>query len=101
MERERPLSWLRQGVGACPKMTACHFMMSLSCGAPFTPSGGSFCIRLKSRINRRRAGVDMALSDGRPLLLSRHDEPTWSVFFFAEPLRGAALWYLVLTRTYS
>jgi hypothetical protein len=42
---------------AHPKMTACHFMMSLSHGAPFTPSGGSDCIRLKSRISLRRAGV--------------------------------------------
>ena len=42
-----------------PKMTACHFMMSLSRGAPFTPSGGSFCMRLKSRISRRRAEVDL------------------------------------------
>lgn len=41
-------------------MTACHFIMSLSHGAPLTPSGGSVCIRLKSRISRRRAGVDMA-----------------------------------------
>jgi len=41
-------------------MTACHCMMSLSSGAPFTPSGGSDCILLKSRINRRRAAVDMA-----------------------------------------
>ena len=32
-------------------------MMSLSHGAPFTPSGGSVCIRLKSRMRRRRAAV--------------------------------------------
>ena len=47
-------------VSSGPKMTACHCMMSLSSGAPFTPSGGSDCILLKSRIKRRRAAVDMA-----------------------------------------
>ena len=47
-----------------PKMTACHFMMSLSQGAPFTPSGGSFCMRLKSRISRLLAGVDLRVASG-------------------------------------
>lgn len=46
---------------AYPKMTACHDMILLSMGAPEMPSGGSLWRRLKSRIKRRRAGVDMVL----------------------------------------
>ncbi len=38
-------------------ITAVHFMMSSSIGAPVTPCGGSLCNRRKSRIKRRRAGV--------------------------------------------
>jgi hypothetical protein len=35
-------------------------MMLLSCGAPLIPAGGSCCRRLKSRISRFLAGVDIS-----------------------------------------
>ena len=43
-----------------PNMTAFQSMMLLSCGAPLMPAGGSCCSRLKSRIRRFLAGVDIS-----------------------------------------
>ena len=43
-------------------MTAFQSMMLLSCGAPLIPAGGSCCSRLKSRISRFLAGVDISAS---------------------------------------
>jgi len=43
-----------------PNMTAFQSMMLLSCGAPLIPAGGSCCRRLKSRISRFLAGVDIS-----------------------------------------
>jgi hypothetical protein len=40
-------------------MTAFQSMMLLSVGAPLTPTGGSSCSLLKSRMRRRLAGVDI------------------------------------------
>lgn len=48
-----------QTVPSGPKMTAVHSRMLLSFGAPEMPFGASVCRRRKSRINRRRALVDM------------------------------------------
>ena len=45
-----------------PNMTAFQSMMLLSCGAPLMPAGGSCCSRLKSRISRFLAGVDISAS---------------------------------------
>jgi len=47
------------GVSWGPKMIAFQTMILLSVGAPETPDGGSSCNLLKSRIKRRRDGVDM------------------------------------------
>ena len=48
-----------KGVSAGPNMTAFQSKILLSVGAPETPAGGSSCNRLKSRINLRRADVDI------------------------------------------
>ncbi|BAT00211.1 Os07g0166850 [Oryza sativa Japonica Group] len=48
-----------------PKMTAFQSMMLLSCGAPLIPAGGSCCSRLKSRISRFLAGVDIPAAAAR------------------------------------
>jgi hypothetical protein len=40
-------------------MTAFHVMTLSGTGEADTPAGGSVCMRLKSRIKRRRAAVDM------------------------------------------
>ena len=45
-------------------MMAFHCMMFSACGDAFTPSGGSCCSRLKSRMSRLRAAVDMAAARG-------------------------------------
>lgn len=45
----------------------CHARMLLSIGAPVTPDGGSFWSRLKSRINRLLAGVDILVCVRPPL----------------------------------
>lgn len=42
-----------------PKITAFQSIILLSVGAPLTPTGGSSWSRLKSRIRRRLAGVDI------------------------------------------
>ena len=48
-------------------MTAFQSMMLLSCGAPLMPAGGSCCSRLKSRIRRFLAGVDISASQSQTL----------------------------------
>jgi hypothetical protein len=48
-------------------MTAFQSMMLLSCGAPLIPAGGSCCRRLKSRISRFLAGVDISAAAARRL----------------------------------
>ncbi len=48
-----------KGVSWGPNITAFQTMMLFSPGAPLTPSGGSSWSRLKSRISRRRAAVDI------------------------------------------
>lgn len=45
-----------------PKITAFQSIILLSVGAPLTPTGGSSWSRLKSRIRRRLAGVDIFFS---------------------------------------
>ena len=53
-------------------MTAFQSMMLLSCGAPLIPAGGSCCRRLKSRISRFLAGVDISYAAARrPQTLAR------------------------------
>ena len=57
-----------------PNMTAFQSMMLLSWGAPLIPAGGSCCSRLKSRISRFLAGVDIstaAAAARRPQTLAR------------------------------
>jgi len=48
-----------KGVSAGPMMTAFHVMTLSLTGEAETPAGGSVCMRLKSRIKRRRAAVDI------------------------------------------
>jgi hypothetical protein len=48
-----------KGVSSGPKMTAFQTMMLFSPGAPLTPAGGSSWRRLKSRISRLLAAVDI------------------------------------------
>ena len=47
------------GVSWGPNITAFHCIILFSPGAPLTPSGGSSCSLLKSRINRLLAAVDI------------------------------------------
>lgn len=47
-----------------PKITAFHFIILLSIGAPLTPWGGSVWSLLKSLIKRLLAGVDMFIWGG-------------------------------------
>ena len=49
------------GVSWGPNITAFHCIILFSPGAPLTPSGGSSCSLLKSRINRLLAAVDIFL----------------------------------------
>lgn len=60
-----------------PKIIACQTIMLSSVGAPETPVGGSSWSFLKSRINRRRAGVDIFLFS---FLFGRKD--SWIVFVY-------------------
>lgn len=42
-----------------PNITACHFMILVSIGAPLIPTGGSVCKRRRSRMSLLLAGVDI------------------------------------------
>lgn len=93
-----------------PKITAFHFMMLLSHGAPLIPDGGSyqrqeksvgefgvettlsgkksghkrtFCNFLKSRINRLRAGVDMVGARRGREEMDKNNS-TWSKFYSSD-----------------
>jgi len=48
-----------KGVSAGPMITAFQVITLSGTGEADTPAGGSVCMRLKSRMSRRRAAVDM------------------------------------------
>ena len=74
----RDVSVQAQGVGSVIVWT--HHVMTLSAiGLALTPAGGSVCMRLKSRISRRLAAVDIFLrSSGSSSTSEQSSRCLWS-----------------------